>query len=158
MCLPHLYDSDQPSNRSEKCFCLTNRPSPTGQRQERRHLGAHHASTGIFYHGKIIQGITFERSWETGYEYQCEEVKKATDDLINSPKYTVPSMVGLTSPVWTLGMFQMVTGESYHCIQHTKQTDPYHVGVRHVEYTVPHLYEVILKLVKKIQSWGDTQE
>ena len=36
--------------------------------------------------------------------------KKATNDLVNTPKHTVVSMVGLTSPVWTLGMLQMVTG------------------------------------------------
>jgi hypothetical protein len=42
---------------------------------------------------------------------QCEVEKKATDDLVNTPKYTLLSMVGFTSPVWTLGMFQMVTGE-----------------------------------------------
>jgi hypothetical protein len=34
-------------------------------RQERRHLGAHHASTGTWYHGKIVQGITCERSINT---------------------------------------------------------------------------------------------
>jgi hypothetical protein len=45
-------------------------------------------------------------------DLQREEEKTATDDLVNTPKYTVLSMVGLTSPVWTLGMFQMVTGES----------------------------------------------
>jgi RNase P subunit RPR2 len=45
-------------------------------------------------------------------DLQREEEKTSTDDLVNTPKYTVMSMVGLTSPVWTLGMFQMVTGES----------------------------------------------
>ncbi len=34
-------------------------------RQEGRHLGVHHTSTGMCYHGKIVQGITCERSWET---------------------------------------------------------------------------------------------
>ena len=46
-------------------------------------------------------------------------------------------MAGLTSAVWTLGMFQMVTGESCQCIQRTKQTEPCHVGVRHAACTVP---------------------
>ena len=41
---------------------------------------------------------------------QREEEETTTDDLVNTPKHTVMSMVGLTSPVWTLGMFQMVTG------------------------------------------------
>jgi hypothetical protein len=45
-------------------------------------------------------------------DLQREVEKKSTDDLVNDPKYDVLSMVVLTSPVWTLGMFQMVTGES----------------------------------------------
>ena len=56
---------------------------------------------------------------------QRDEGKTSTDDLVNTPKHTV-SMVGLTSPVWTLGMFQMVTGESCQCIRRTKQTDLCH--------------------------------
>jgi hypothetical protein len=44
-------------------------------------------------------------------DLQREEEKTATDDLVNTPKHTVLSMVGLTSPVWTLGMFQIVTGK-----------------------------------------------
>ncbi len=67
---------------------------------------------------------------------QREKEKTTTDDLVNTPKDTVLSMVGLTSPVWTLGMFQMVTGDSCQCIRHTKQTDPCHVGVRHTVCTV----------------------
>ena len=66
----------------------------------------------------------------------CEAEKKVTDDAAATPKHTVMSMVGLTSPVWTLGMFQMVTGESCQCIRDTKQTNPCEVGVRHVECTV----------------------
>ncbi len=31
-------------------------------REERRHLGSHHVSTGIYYHGKIVQEVTCERS------------------------------------------------------------------------------------------------
>ena len=42
----------------------------------------------------------------------CESENKAKDDSVSTPKHTVLSMVGLTSPVWTLGMFQMVVGES----------------------------------------------
>ena len=52
---------------------------------------------------------------------QRETEKKARDDLYNlldAPKHTVLSMTGLTSALWTLGMFQMVTGESCHsCIR-----------------------------------------
>ena len=85
-----------------------------------------------------------------------EAEKKATDDAANTPKHTVLSMVGLTSPtilsrrikvsgpstssatalplpVWTIGMFQM---ESCQCIRHTKQTNPCEVGVRHAVCTV----------------------
>ena len=47
------------------------------------------------------------------------------------------SMVGLTSPVWTIIMFQMVTGESCQCIRHTKQTNLSEVDVRHATCTVP---------------------
>jgi hypothetical protein len=57
-------------------------------------------------------------------DLQREEEKTGTDDLVNTPKHTVLSMVGLTSPVWILGMLQMVTGESCQCIRRTKQTDP----------------------------------
>ena len=42
----------------------------------------------------------------------CETENKVTDDLTNTLKHTVMSMIGLTSPLWTLDMFQMVTGES----------------------------------------------
>jgi hypothetical protein len=82
----------------------------------------HLPSTGIWCHGKIVQGITCERSWETDFKShrQCQSEKTTTDDLVNTPKHTVLSMVGLTSVVWTLGMFQMVTGESCQCIQLTK--------------------------------------
>ena len=50
-------------------------------------------------------------------DYQRQETKTTTDDLVNTPKNTV------MSSVWTLGIFQMVTGESCQCIRHTKQTD-----------------------------------
>jgi hypothetical protein len=78
-------------------------------------------------HEKDLEKLTADR--------QCQVGKKATDDLVNTPNHTVLSMVGLTSAVWTLGMFQMVTGESCQCIQRTKQTEPCHVGVRHVPCT-----------------------
>jgi hypothetical protein len=45
---------------------------------------------------------------------------------------------------------------SNQCIQRAKQTDPCHFGFRHAACTVPKLYELILKLVKQMQSWEDT--
>ena len=48
-----------------------------------------------------------------------EAETKAKDNATRTPKHTV-LMAGLTSAVWTLGMFQMVTGESCQCIQRTK--------------------------------------
>ena len=53
-----------------------------------------------------------------------EAENKATDDLANTPKHPVLSMIWHTSPLWSLGMFQMVTGESCQCIRRTKQTNP----------------------------------
>ena len=61
----------------------------------------------------------------------CEAEKNATDDAANTPKHTVLTMVDLTSPVWILDMFQLVTGESCRCIRCTKQANPCEVGVRH---------------------------
>ena len=54
-----------------------------------------------------------------GVDRLCESENKATDDLSNTPKHTVLSMIGLTSPLWTLDMFQMVTRESCLCIRRT---------------------------------------
>ena len=64
-------------------------------------------------HAKELEKLAADR--------QREAEKKATDDLVNAPKHTVLSMTGLTSAVWTLGMFQMVTGESCQCIQVTQE-------------------------------------
>jgi hypothetical protein len=80
-------------------------------------------------HAKDLEKLAADR--------QRQAEKKVTEDLVNAPKHTVLFMVGLTSTVWTLGMFQMVTGESCQCIQRTKQTEPCHVGVRHAACTVP---------------------
>ena len=84
-------------------------------------------------------------------DLQCQSEKKATEDLVNTPKHTVLSMAGLTSEVWTLGMFQMVTGESCQCIQRTKQTEPCHVGVRHAACTVPKC-GFVTKLLRKLSD------
>ena len=63
--------------------------------------------------------------------------KKAKDNAASTPKHTVLSMAGLTSAVWTLGMFEMVSGESCQCIHRTKQKNPCDVAVRHAACTVP---------------------
>ncbi len=36
---------------------------------------------------------------------RCETETKATNDLANTPKHALMSMIGLTSPVWTIDMF-----------------------------------------------------
>ena len=41
-----------------------------------------------------------------------EAESKEEHALKNAPKHTVLCMKGLNSPVWTLGMFQMVSGDS----------------------------------------------
>jgi len=66
-----------------------------------------------------------------------EAEKKAKDNAASTPKHTVLSMAGLTSAVWTLGMFEMVSGESCQCIHRTKQKNPCDVAVRHAACTVP---------------------
>jgi hypothetical protein len=69
-----------------------------------------------------------------------------TINLVDKKSLLIRSCQGVL--VWTLGMFQMVTGESYQCIRHTKQTDVCHVGVRHSVCTVPKYGFVI---------WNQTQ-
>ena len=51
-----------------------------------------------------------------------EAQSKEAHALKNAPKHTVLCMKGLTSPVWTLGMFQMVSGDSCQCMKRTKQS------------------------------------
>jgi hypothetical protein len=51
-----------------------------------------------------------------------EAESKEAHALKNAPKHTVVYMKGLTSPVWTLGMFEIVTGDSYQCMKRTKQS------------------------------------
>ena len=77
-----------------------------------------------FSQSSVIQKIL--RNWPPVWD-------KTTDDLTNTPKHTVLSMIGLTSSLWTLSMFPMVTGESYQCIRRTKQTNPWEIGVRHAQ-------------------------
>jgi hypothetical protein len=45
-------------------------------------------------------------------------------------------MKGLTSPVWTMGMFQMVTGDSCQWIKRTKQSTTCDISVQHAACTV----------------------
>jgi hypothetical protein len=55
-------------------------------------------------HEKDVERLDVDR--------RCETESKEAHALKNAPTYTVMYMKGLTSPVWTLGMFQMVTGDS----------------------------------------------
>jgi hypothetical protein len=53
-------------------------------------------------HEKDVERLSADR--------RCDTESKETHSLKNAPKDTVLSMKLLTSPVWTIGMFQMVTG------------------------------------------------
>ena len=64
-------------------------------------------------HEKDVERLAAER--------RSEAESKESYALKNAPKHTVLCMKGLTSPVWTMGMFQMVTGDSCQCMKHTKQ-------------------------------------
>jgi hypothetical protein len=66
-----------------------------------------------------------------------EAESKAAPALKNARKHTVLCMKGLTSPVWTMGMFQMVTGDSCQCMKRTKQSTACDISVRHAACTVP---------------------
>jgi hypothetical protein len=65
-----------------------------------------------------------------------EAESKEAHALKNAPKHTVLCMKGLTSPVWTLGMFQMVSGDSCQCMKRTKQSTACPITVRHAACTV----------------------
>ena len=65
-----------------------------------------------------------------------EAESKEAHALKNDPKHTALCMKGLTSPVWTLGMFQMVSGDSCQCMKRTKQSTACHITVRHAACTV----------------------
>jgi hypothetical protein len=55
-----------------------------------------------------------------GADRRREAESKEVHALKNAPKHTVLCMKGLTSPVWTLDMFQMVSGDSCQCMKRTK--------------------------------------
>ncbi len=84
---------------------------------------------------------TFKESHEKDIERlaadrRCESESKEAHTLKNSPKHTVLFMKGLNSPVWTLGMFQMVSGDSCQCMKRTKQNTGCDITVRHATCTV----------------------
>ncbi len=57
-------------------------------------------------------------------------------DMLASWKRSRNHMKGPTSPVWTLGMFQMVTGHSCQCMKRTKQSTACDITIRHASCTV----------------------
>jgi hypothetical protein len=67
---------------------------------------------GEDFHSQVGDGKIKESHTKDGeklaFDHQCQEAKTVTDDLVNTPKHTLLSMVGLTSAVWTLDMFQVV--------------------------------------------------
>ena len=82
-------------------------------------------------HEKNVERPTVDR-W-------CEIESKEAHVLKNAPKHTVLYMKGLTSevrPLWTMDMFQMVTGDSCQCMKRTKQSTACDVSVRHASCTV----------------------
>jgi hypothetical protein len=79
-------------------------------------------------HKKDVERLVADR--------QCEAESKETHALNNAPKHSVVCMKDLTSPVWSLVMFQMVTGDSCQCMKRTKQSTSYDITVRYAAYTV----------------------
>jgi hypothetical protein len=77
-------------------------------------------------HEKDVERLTADR--------RCVSESKETHALKNAPKHTVACMKGLTSPVWSLSMFQMVTGDSFQCMKRTKQSTACDITVRHTSY------------------------
>ncbi len=78
----------------------------------------------------------FKESYEKDVErlaadHRREAESKEAHALTNAPKHTVVCMKGLTSQVWTLGMFQMVTGDSCQCMKRTKHSTACDITVRH---------------------------
>ncbi len=80
-------------------------------------------------HEKDVERLAADR--------RCDTESKETHTLKNAPNHTVVCMKGLTSPVWTLGMFQMVTGDSCQYMNRTKQSTACDITVRHAACTVP---------------------
>ncbi len=75
-----------------------------------------HGNRSYIYRAMIYRDMvkTFKESQEKDVERlsadrRCEAESKEAHALKNAPKHAVLCMKGLTSPVWTLGMFQMVT-------------------------------------------------
>ncbi len=79
-------------------------------------------------HEKDVERLVADRRRETE--------SKETHTLKNTPNHTVLCMKDLTSPVWTLDMFQMLTGDSCQCMKRTKQSMTCDITVRHAACTV----------------------
>ncbi len=75
------------------------------------------------------------RDWRAA-DRRCEVESKEEHALKNAPKHTVLCLKGLTSPVWTLVMFQMVSGDFCQCMKRTKQITACDITVRYVVCTV----------------------
>jgi len=73
----------------------------------------------------------YDRTGDTWEPITRETASKETHTLKNAPKHTVLYRKGLTSPVWTMGKFQMVTGDACQCMKRTKQSTTCHITVRH---------------------------
>ena len=74
---------------------------------------------------KHLERLAADRRFET----ETNE----TQDLGNAPKHTVLSTTGLTSPVWTIGMFQMVSGQSCQYIKRMAQCLDADLSSAHVQ-------------------------
>ena len=80
---------------------------------------------------------THEKEMERMAEKKKRDAEReAAQNLQNAPKHTLLPMIGLTSAIWGLGMFQMVSGTSCQCCFRTKQKDPCATSVRHAACTV----------------------
>ena len=93
-------------------------------------------------HENDVERLTTDR--------RCESESKEVHALKNAPKHTVLCMKGLTSPVWTMGMFQMVTGDSCQCMKHTKQCTTCDISVRYAAYSVR--MWICLQISEHVQS------
>ncbi len=105
----------------------------------RRHLGVHHASR-ICYHDKIVQGITCERSWETGPYLTSVDSRHVSDgDRGILPVYPTHQTNG-SVPRWCSGHVRHVTCTVPKCgfvirYQNTSNLEQHYirVGLDHKE-------------------------
>jgi hypothetical protein len=73
-------------------------------------------------HENDAEGLTADR--------RRESESKETHTLKNDFKHTVLCMKDLTSPVWTMVMFQMMTGDVCQCMKRNKQSTACYISVR----------------------------